>query len=181
MKIAIISHNFPPFMTGGIGSYATSLAGSLTNRGHDVTVFCGGKVDKELDVNFKIQRLPMFNFPPRALWFQLANLKKLKNELKYFDIIHTQNTDFSIYSKIKKSLNKPWIVTMHDCPQRGLKAFFDAPFREKNIGDFIFNVLEYPLYKQLYSTDLKNADRIISVSESLLIDLKKNFKFESNR
>jgi len=181
MKVALISHSFPPHMTGGIGSYTFSLAEALSKKGIDVTVFCGGHVKKEPASKFKIKRIPMLNLPPRAVWFQLQNHKRLSKELKNFDIIHGQNTSSSFYVMMKKKVEKPWIVTFHDCPSRGLKAFFDSPSSSMNLGDFFFNVIEYPLYKKMYSMDLKHSDKIISVGRYLLLDLKKQFKFNSKK
>ncbi len=182
MKVALISHLFPPDIKGGgIGSYTFSLAEALSKKGIDVTVFCGGNIKEELKCNFKIKRLPMLNFPPRAVWFQLQNYKYLVKELKNFDIIHGQNTASTFYAFIKNKVKKPWIVTFHDCPTEELKIFFDAPFYAKNFGDFIYNVVEYPLYKKLYDLDLKYADKIIPVSFSLLDDLKKYSKFDTKK
>lgn len=176
MKVALISHSFPPHMTGGIGSYTFSLAEALTNKGIDVTVFCGGKSNTELPHKFKIKRLPMFNFPPRALWFQLQNFRFFKKGLKGFDIVHGQMTCTTFYSLIKNKVGKPWIVTFHDHPKRGLNAFLESPRKYGNVGDFFFNFLEYPIYKILCDIDIKKADKIISVSSSLSDDLVKYSK-----
>lgn len=178
MKVALISHSFPPNMTGGIASYTLSLAEALTKKGIDVTVFCGGKVGKEIPHDFKIVRLPMVNFPPRAVWFQLQNFKFLKEELKHFDLIHGQNTSSTFYTLIKKEINKPWVVTFHDCLDENLRIFLESPFYTKNFGDFIFNVIEYPLYKKMYDLDLKNSDKLVPVGYSVFSDLKKYHKFD---
>lgn len=173
MKVALISHSFLPHMTGGIANYTFTLAEELTKKGIEVTVFCGGKVRNELPHNFKLVRLPMLNFPPRALWFQLQNFNFFKKELKKFDIIHGQMTATTFYSIIKEEINKPWVVTFHDHPTRGLKSILNSPKGTKNIGDLIFNILEYPLYKKLCDIDIKKADNIIAVGSSLVDDLVK--------
>ena len=91
LRVALISHEFPPYLIGGIGTHCYDLASSLSKKGIDVTVFSGKskqlKIEK-LNSHLKVVRLPFPNFPPRFIWFQLQNFKTLLGSLSNFDLIH---------------------------------------------------------------------------------------------
>lgn len=52
MRIALLSHEFPPETGGGgIGTYLAQVSGLLAQAGHDVTVFAGGTSHHETDTS----------------------------------------------------------------------------------------------------------------------------------
>ena len=135
MRVAIISHCFPPYFYkgGGVATYAFNLASSLAESGVEVSVFCGApKRGTETHGNLTINRLPLTlgSIPPNFVWFQLQNIPYLKNRLKEYDLIHTQSTTGTLISLLSKSislkshLKQKWVTTYHSCHQRELNALY---------------------------------------------------------
>ena len=63
MRIALISHEYPPFVGGGIGTYTTAAALELARAGHAVHVFTNGPtaaIDPPQVANLTVHRLPMY-------------------------------------------------------------------------------------------------------------------------
>ncbi len=180
MKIAIVSHDFPPFGFGGVGSYAYDLASALSNKNIDVTVFCGAreKIKKELKVKFKIVRLKMLNLPPHSFWFQLQNLSFLKKELKKYDLVIGQSTSFGLICLYKNSIKKPLITVFHGTPLSELKSFMSSSFKDWTFDEFVYSILEYPLYHLMNLIEIKKSDHIVSVGYSILENIKKEFSLK---
>lgn len=177
LKVALISHEFPPFLIGGIGSHCYDLASSLSRNGVSVTVFCGGldgsSVEK-LNPHLEVVRLPFLNFSPKFLWFQLQNLRKLSNHLKDYDVVHGVHPLASaLGSHLSKKMGTPFITTIHETVLVDLKTFAISPFSEWTFGDFTIHGLAYPLNDFLIKTCLKNSDHIVVCGFSTLEDLKK--------
>jgi len=80
MRIALVSHEFPPQSgLGGVGTYIVRLASALGAAGHDVTVIAGpGSGPEPRLANVSIQRVPARYDPPvrwrplRWLYWRLA-------------------------------------------------------------------------------------------------------------
>lgn len=185
MGIALVSHEFPPFMFGGIASVCFDLASSLAKNNIPVTVFSGRsrKIKEEtLQSNLKVIRLPFLNYPSRPLWFQLYNYRTLFKLLRAYPIIHGINPQSSaICGYIKKKLRKPFVVSMHDVFLSELKIFINSPFSDWNLGDFGLNVLEYPINEYLIKSCLKNSDYTIVHGFNTLNEMRNiysNFNFE---
>jgi glycosyltransferase involved in cell wall biosynthesis len=175
-KVALVSHEFPPFLIGGMASHCYDLACSLSRNKVPTTVFCGMSKNisfERLNPYLEVIRLPCLNFPPRFLWFQLQNFKVMLRMLENFDIIHCVNPLASaFFSFFAKKLKKPIIASIHEVFLSNLKVFINAPFYELSLGDLTIHGVSYPLNELSMRILLKNADRIVICGRSALQDLK---------
>jgi glycosyltransferase involved in cell wall biosynthesis len=175
LKVALLSHEFPPYMFGGIASNCYDLALALSKRGISTTVFSGRSKSisvEKINRHLKIIRLPCLDFPPRFLWFQLQNFKTLLKLLGDYSIIHGVNPLSSAISIfVKKKLNKPTVTTIHEVYAKDLKAFTGSPLSEWSCGDFLLHVLGYPLNESLVRSCLKASDHIVVCGSSTRRDM----------
>ena len=180
MKIAVVSHGFPPFLAscGGIASYAYNLSTSLSELGLDVTVFCGSPTPSlsrhgTLTINRLLYPLSA-KVPPNFLWFQLRNRRELIDKLKEFDLIHSQSPEntISVLGKLK-SRNAKWVITFHSSLQRELQAFFSEPTSQWSIRDTATNVLGMPLMEALTRFEIKYSDHYFFTARTNVADYSK--------
>jgi glycosyltransferase involved in cell wall biosynthesis len=180
LRIALVSEEFPPNIHGGAGTFCYNLASELSKRKIETTVFAGksNKIAKEkINSYLDIVRLPIFNLPPRFVWFQLQNLSAISSQMNNFSIIHSitpETSPLCIY--LKSRLNKPLITSYHGYTSYEMKAFIDSPFLQSSLQDFGFNVLEYPMYDAANRLSIANSDHIICCSHTILSELKTIYK-----
>ena len=180
LRIALVSEEFPPNIHGGAGTFCYNLANELSKRKIETTVFTGksNKIAKEkINGYLDIVRLPIFNLPPRFVWFQLQNLSAISSRMNNFSLIHSVTPETSplcIYLKFR--LNKPLITSYHGYTSYEMKAFIDSPFLQSSLQDFGFNVLEYPLYDAANRLSIANSNHIICCSHTILSELKTIYK-----
>jgi glycosyltransferase involved in cell wall biosynthesis len=181
MRVVLLSHEYPPFLFGGVGIFVKDLAHGLANMGLDVTVISGMPVpwkseqssilDNSQDKITTI-RLQYPNLVPRNITFQLFNNTKLKKKLKCIkpDIIHGQSgSSFPAIVSIKK--NAPVIVTFHGSPSMVKVLSLDSIAKGGTFGDFFQGVIGYPTWEYGYRLEYKSASARVAVSESLMKQL----------
>jgi len=166
LKVALISHEFPPFTLGGIGTHCHSLAYSLSAKGIETKVICGtttGSGGKTKVNNFlEIVRLPCPSFPPKYFWFQLLNAKVMTSLVSDCDVIHGVNPTASFGIALTHEFSDRALVTTHHSNSlQMLKMFTQMPPSEFTLGDFSENFLSYPLDDFLERLWFKRADRIV--------------------
>jgi len=168
-RVALVSAAYPPQITGGIETQTYDLAHALSSLDVEVTVFCGGSdrptMHREND-NLRIIRLPMANIPPRVVFFQLQNMKLLRDELPKFDVIHTQHSSGSFYGIMKERIGRPWVVSFHDHQLRRLRVFFDVKPWNLSTSDIVYYTLGLPIFELLTRMELKGADHYVACGES---------------
>jgi len=175
LKIALISEEFPPFTFGGISTLCYDLAYSLSKKRIFTTVFSGKS--KELTIErvndyLEVVRLPVFDFPPRFVWFQLQNYFRISRLLEEHTVIHAINPQVSpICIYLKRKLNKPLVTSYHGVPVFELQTFVNTPFSCWSFGDFAYHILEYPLNEKFIEFSLSRSDHIISCSHRILSEL----------
>jgi glycosyltransferase involved in cell wall biosynthesis len=172
MKVALIAHE-----GGGIASVSYGLAKNLSKRRICATIFTGTphstrRITK-LSEYLEIVRLPILDFPPRAIWFQALNFKSLLKSLKSYDIIHCVSPDASfVLTFYRKQLGKPFVATIHGSPRASQKAFINQPISSWTVGDFGYHILEFPLHEFSVNAILERSDHISVCSFSVLDELK---------
>jgi len=102
MRIALLTHAFPPHGLSGIGRYVEDLAGGLARLGHEVVVFAVYKNEQEISENrsgYRIEWLPdVGNSSSLPFWRLLRLTFRLNSKLKElhrnhaFDVIEAPNT-----------------------------------------------------------------------------------------
>jgi len=167
LKVAIISHEYPPFFFGGIGSYCYNLASNLARKGISTTVFTGrsNKIAREkINDSLEIIRLPCLDIPPRPLWFQLQNFKTISRHLGQYDIIHIANpVSGAAFAYIAKKSGKPVVTTIHSVPSiYTLKGLLYSSFNDLSLGDVFYELFEYQLRMSTMKLSLINSNHIVS-------------------
>lgn len=165
LKVALISHEFPPYIIGGIASHCYDLAYNLAKKQISTKVICGTihNVQERTKINqfLEIIRLPVLNYPPRYLWFQLLNHKAFCKLTSDCNVIHGVNPTSSLSVALHFKAKKALIMTHHLNELQTLKTCLQMPLSELTFGDLMINVLSYPLDDILEKTWFNYADRII--------------------
>jgi glycosyltransferase involved in cell wall biosynthesis len=175
-KVALISEEFPPFMFGGIASVCHDLALALSKKGIPTTVFCGRSKEiavEEVNDNLKIVRLPCLDSPPRFVWFQLQNLRRLSELLRNQTVLHIVNPEAGasiIY--LGKKLKKPVVTSIHGTYLYALKKYLNSPFTGWAFKDIGYSLLGYPMHKSFLNICLKNSQRVAVCSTSTFAELR---------
>ena len=171
MKAALISQE-----GGGISSVTAGLARSLARRKVDVTVFTGATASvsqtEKINEQLEIVYFPIPDFPPRNLWFQILNLKKLSEALSNYDVIHgvSPYASFSL-TFFKKRINKPFVATIHDSHRPSQKAFVNQPISTWTLSELGYYFAEFPLYDFSVERVLARSDYAVFCSYTLLAEL----------
>jgi len=175
-KVALITHEFPPYLIGGMASHCYDLAYSLSKKKIPITVFCGMAISpqsEKINSYLRIVRLPLLNLPPRFLWFQIDNFKFLLKAINDYDIIHCVNPLASgIFSFFGKKMKKIIVTTLHEIFLSDLKTLLTAPFSELTLGDLSIQGISYPINEFLIRTCLTNSDHVIVCGNSALQDMR---------
>lgn len=176
LKVALISTEFPPFLTGGISTVCRDLAWNLSKKGVHTTVFCGksNKMAVENVNNYlKVVRLPLLDLFPRHLWFQLQNTTSLMSLLKGFDVIHNVEPREGILAHFSKNFQTPIVTHVHGSAYGETKVFLESPISCWAPGDFVYEVLEYPIFEYLTNICLRNSDHIVVCSNDRFNEMKR--------
>jgi 1,4-alpha-glucan branching enzyme len=166
LKVCLISHEFPPFFFGGIGSHCYDLAYNLAKMGIHVTVFAGRSKNlqkEKINDLLEVIRLPYVDFPPRAIWFQIRNLQLFSKKLNSYDIIHVVDPESGVLPiYFAKKLKKPVVTSIHSVPPiHLLKYSFYSPLRDLSIGDIGLVLFEYPLRTFALRSCLVNSKHVV--------------------
>jgi glycogen synthase len=182
MHIAILSHEYPPYIYGGIGTFASNLASGLSKKGIDVTVLTGqplvskgfGEIKDIQMANDKIilKRFPYLNTPPSHIFFQLQNIKKISNTIKELkpDIIHGQcGSTFPLIMDIKEFA--PVVTTFHSSPLVEKKVSSYSLLRGGTFSDLNTYVLGYHLMSYVFKREITYSKMNVAVSNNLMTEL----------
>jgi len=173
MKVALFSHG-----GGGISLVSYGLAHSLSKKRIPTTVFCERGTSEEpnsekVDEYLEIIRLPIFDLPPRSVWFQLRNFRLLLKLPKDYTVLHGVSPYVSaVYALFKRKLRKPFIASVHGTPRGALRAFIHSPISSWSFGDFGSNVLELPLNDLFIRKCLANSSHVVVCSFTALNELR---------
>lgn len=117
MRIAFVTLEYPPFIIGGAGLYASRLVEEMANTGNDIVVFtpriAGGDV-VEKKGRLTVFRIPISQaLPLKSLQFSLRLPRAFsrENRRRPFDVVHFNSI---CYWFLKRSLSgAPAIATLH--------------------------------------------------------------------
>ncbi|MCW4025663.1 MAG: glycosyltransferase family 4 protein [Candidatus Bathyarchaeota archaeon] len=191
MDIALITHDYPPIIFGGIGNFAFELAKGLSHRGVNVHVITGHPEDissigttrfqRVMENAVDVIRLPYPSIPPRHTIFQAWNFKRISKIIQSLDVdvIHGQS---GCTYPLVKNLNKnaPVLVTFHGSALFDKIASSQSIFRGGTIDDFSKFFLGYPAWHMSYKKELQYSNAVITVSKALkseiLIEMGKKYE-----
>jgi glycosyltransferase involved in cell wall biosynthesis len=182
--VALISHEYPPYIFGGVGTFCHDLSQKLAENQIHTKVITGRSAKlKKTKINkyLTVIRLPLLNYPPRHLWFQIQNFDTFSNLFNNTSLIHCIRPELSVISShYKKKYSIPMITSLHGTFVGDLKIFLTSPISTWTLGDFGYNFLEYPLNEVLYRQALNNSDKILTCSNSTLSEIKKIYPGEKS-
>jgi glycosyltransferase involved in cell wall biosynthesis len=193
LHVALLSHEYPPFIFGGVGTFVENLAYGLLRRGIEVTVIAGYpvpsggfsrfKADKEhTDSGIDVVRFPYPNTSPRQIWFQIFNLSKLCKVIRRIkaDVIHGQSgVAYPALIKLKDIAST--VVSYHTNPKLELTLSLYSMTRGGSLSDIRTYAIGYPVWRYSFRKELEMADASIAVSESLMNDLLLDMKNRNNK
>jgi len=179
MKVLLLTHEYPPFIFGGVGSFAKELANGLARLGVNVTVVSGfpvldprKKITQEREDGITVYRLPYPNIQPRHTMFQLANLKRLTSIVDEVspNVIHGQSAaSFPALLNLKKGA--PFLVTFHTSPLMEKITSIQSISRGGSLADFRVFAVGYPVWSFTFKEELKHSDCSVAVSNTLRTEL----------
>jgi len=170
-SVAIVTHEYPPYLIGGVGSYCYDLSRFLSNRGIAVTVFCGKSPKptyEQVDDRLTVVRLPIRDIPLRAYSFQVSNYAFLRKKLTDFTIVHLQVPYTAGLALIVDESTSRLVTTSHWLPDANASAFFNTPIYAWSWQELVSNIIETPIQKTLSNLSLRKTSKAIMVSHYLL-------------
>lgn len=177
--MVFLTHDYPPYIFGGIGGVVKNLATSLSKLGVETIVVCGcpgkcfGKAfERSVDEGVRIIRFSYPNLPPHHVVFQLANLKNIQRVIREEapDVIHGQSgSSFPAILSLKDFA--PFIVTFHDSPLMEKIWSSRSILRGGSFMDLRTYVIGYPVESFIYGKEFRLSDISVAVSGSLKSDL----------
>jgi|LGVF01.1.fsa_nt_gb glycosyltransferase involved in cell wall biosynthesis len=182
MKVAFVTFEYPPFIMGGAGIYATNITRELAKLGHQVIVFTPqiNDLEEKKDElnNLEIERIRMNKrLPFKALQFWLhlpSEVKKVESK-KRFDIIHFNGIS---YWFLKNRISKaPHVITVHHLVQDAIRNNnLSLISRIKDVSGE--NNLFIPFIEKRC---VKCVDRIIAVSNFTKKQITTTYKIPSDK
>lgn len=181
MKVALLNHDYPPYIFGGIGNFVHELAKGLTRQGVEVSVITGypntlqswKKLPyKSIEDGIEVYRFPFPPIQPRHTMFQLFNQKQILKTITELDVnvIHGQcGATYPLIANLKKIA--PVLVTFHGSPLYEKKFSTQSIVRGGSLKDFSTFLLGYPAWHFTYKKELRGANAATAVSESLKSEL----------
>jgi glycosyltransferase involved in cell wall biosynthesis len=172
VKIALITHE-----GGGIASVTYGLAANLARKGISTTVFApvtGSQPQSDPEKgSFEVVRFPALNVPPRTIWYQCLNLRKFREMLKDYDVIHGMSPEASfMLMTFGNRFNRPFVGTIHGIPRAGQRAFVNQPISSWTLSDIGYHFLEFPFHELAINRILEESDHTTLCSFSVLEELK---------
>jgi len=177
MKIAQITCTFPPYR-GGIGNSVYNMSESLTELGHEVTVFTPDysyKMEDEYnrrENKFKIERLkPLFKYGNAAF------IPQIFYKLKDFDIVHLHYPFYGAVKPVllvKLLLGREMKLILHYHMDSRAEGFRGAVF-------YLYNILILPFLARAAeiitcaSLDYVRHSDLKNIAEPNRINLDKYF------
>ncbi len=168
MRIGLISHE-----GGGISSVSYGLASSLAKKKVHATIFTGSpktncQVERRGDY-LDIVRLPVFDFPPRPLWFQILNSNRMPKLLAEYTIIHGISPEASFgLTFFRSKLKRPFVATVHGSARAFQREFIRSPVTSWTLSDFGNHIVEFPFHDFATNRCLVNSDHAVVCSYTAL-------------
>lgn len=178
MNVLLITHEYPPYMFGGVASLMRNLALHLVKNGVNVIVICGRStktIRLQNDYGIKVIRIPFPDIPPRTVWFSLFGFRLIERLVKNINPI-TIITNASTISLILDKLKAHTIIVFHGSLEANL-----VYYRLNKITNVLFNPIEtayhaeMPLVKALIRKDIKFSSKMLFVAKHAMIETVNHF------
>jgi glycosyltransferase involved in cell wall biosynthesis len=181
--VILLSHEYPPYVFGGVAMYSKQVAEWLSNNGWKVFVV-SGKADVSKRVNIErvgnkltIIRVYFPEIPPRWLLYAMVVRNYLEKLLHRHDAVILSNSPLTwlITRKLRKLGESMKRVTIFHGSIYSLLAFFQyvsrSDIRKLSLEELAYYA-EIPLYNYLIKKDLLISDHYIFVSRHVAMEYK---------
>jgi glycosyltransferase involved in cell wall biosynthesis len=182
MRVVLLSHEYPPFIFGGVGTFVCDLAHGLARLGAEVTVVTGFPVPHKQERRFDdgqgkdgridVVRLPYPNVPPRHSLFQIYNMKQLQKIVTSVsaDVVHGQcGSAFPAILGMRGSA--PVIVTFHGSLKTQRTLSLLSITRGGSVRDLFTYAIGYPFWAYTLKNEFEDAQATVAVSETVMKEL----------
>jgi glycosyltransferase involved in cell wall biosynthesis len=171
MKIAFITHTFPPFEgSTGSGIYAEHVVNGLAKLGHEIVVFTPRttrETARENDEQPKkgivqivsVHVTNTLRFPAVQFWLKLPHMIRRAEKDESFDIIHFNGLCYSFVPR--RLSNAPHVITVHHPVRDAIKHV--NPRLISRIRDL--SAETNLIYPYIEKRAIKSADAMIAVSD----------------
>jgi len=167
MRVLFVSFEYPPDITGGLGTYGEHLVEGLRKRGVDASIIAPGNRTTDSPKMHKISIPEIFYFG--RYFFAKKAVRMIHHLKKYekFDIVH-----FNGPYPITKKLGVPTACTFHCTHAALIKTSFQELKGVKTAKDIMDLVLKDPVASLFEIVMARVSDRIICPSLSLARELR---------
>jgi len=189
--VLLITHEFPPDIYGGIGVFCYDLANALGRRGINVTVAAGclprtirRRVDDiQVASNVQVVRLPKVDIPPNHFWYQMMNRQALKTLIADADVVHCPDSAAfpMVYLSKRDRPRVPWVVFLNSGPVSDLYCVLRSVGGGGSLGDMFRYGVGFPGWDLALRGDIRFADALVAVSESLSTEVKNCYSVETRK
>jgi len=181
--VFLLSHEYPPYVFGGVAMYSKQVAEWLSSNGWKVFVI-SGKADVSKRVNIErvsnkltIIRVYFPEIPPRWLLYAMIVRNYLEKLLYRYNAVILSNSPLTwlITRKLRKLGKSNKCVTVFHGSIYSLLAFFQyvslSDIRKLSLEELAYYA-EIPLYNYLIKKDLLISDHYVFVSRHVAMEYK---------
>ncbi|MEM3958405.1 MAG: glycosyltransferase family 4 protein [Thermoproteota archaeon] len=182
MKIAFMVYEYPPYLVGGLGTYAQYITKEFVKLGHDVTVFTmhrGATQLREITGGVEIRRYPTVDASDVFAPIVTEDLKRWGTYIRFFSDIFIYNVMSASDLVAELRETKIDIISFHDW----LSCIGALISRKHTTIPLVFHVHSTEwgrtgngsqVIKYLEEKAASTAERIITVSYAMKEDLVKH-------
>jgi len=175
--VLILSHEYPPYLFGGVGVFTKGLAEHLSRQGYRVYVIAGRSskgfgVEKGISLN--VLRVYFPDVPIRSIWYSVLSKNLILTLAEKSDVIISNAASAGLAAKYlhTKRLSSKLITIFHGTIE-SLKVFYRyVLFSQSTIyaEDLAYYAL-LPFYNKLNELDVALSAKIVSVAEHVQDEL----------
>ena len=188
MNVLLVTTEYPPYIFGGGGTFAYTLANGLAARGSKVVVVTHGpRSEYVVENGVHVVRVPSPRVKPRHFWFQVKALPLVRRLVSTgkVDVVHANSFSGGIVFRFLRSIPRgrktPKVVTVHGYPKHYLHISLYSTSFQANIGELVTYLVSYPSWEALLGQEVSVADATVAVAGFLARELQEEYGLSPSR
>jgi glycosyltransferase involved in cell wall biosynthesis len=198
IDIIILTHEYPPYVFGGVATYIKNVAEWLAQKGWKVLVISGKAsliekiiCKKRINSNLSICRIYFPEMPPRWFIYSLIvheYLKKFLEKTKQDIVVLTNGLNAWLTFRGFKDLRSKYrLITIFHGSLYASLTYYSSIFNSKNLAYALLSpqellyFLETPLFDALTRNDLCVSDYYVFVAKHVLHEFRQLYKDFDNK
>ncbi|MEM3609956.1 MAG: glycosyltransferase family 4 protein [Candidatus Anstonellales archaeon] len=186
-EVLILTHEYPPYIFGGVSSYMKEMVKFLSLKGFKVHVVTGRSDRKSLRVeslkNITFYRIYFPEVPIRSIWYSYFSKEVVLKIIEKVDVIIANALDtfflYRILNCYKQGQLKKKIITLHHGSLESIIKYYKNVTLKDQIENLnLYELLYYsmlPIYRILLQKDLSQSTRLITVARHVVDELASEF------